>query len=85
MSLIKPLKKDDFEVYHYIKKGNSALKEGILSFSLNKNKYELLEKIYFSPCILDVPNATKKNTLDKVLIQIKDLDEIDYSSINWDI
>ena len=45
----------------------------------------MLEKIYFSPWILDVPNATKKNTLDKVLIQIKDLNEIDYSSINWDI
>ena len=48
-------------------------------------KGRLLEKIYFYLCILDVPNATKENTLDEVLIQIKDLDGIDYSSINWDI
>ena len=34
MSLIKPLKKDDFKVYHYIKKGNTALE---VFFSLNKN------------------------------------------------
>lgn len=142
------------KLYHYITKGNNALKKGILSFACNPdadlryyfkrtgsktthkeicewmescfvgrsrairafsepikwtdksihclkdfidnadqfeidisamNKDGLIEAVYVSPSILDIPNITEEQGMDEILQKLNSIEDIDYTPIDWSI
>lgn len=45
----------------------------------------LLEKVYVSPPVTDVPELSRQNPNDEILLEIKGIDEIDFSPVDWSI
>lgn len=45
----------------------------------------LLEDIYVSPSVLDIPNVTQDNCLDEILIHLNTINEIDMTPIDWTV
>ena len=141
-------------LYHYITKGNDALKRGILSFAKNPNadlhyyykrtggktnhreicdwmescfagrsraircfsepiqwtarsisclkdftdntdkfaidisamdKDGLIEAVYISPSVLDMPDLKEEQYCDEILIKLNGIEDIDYSPIDWSV
>ena len=49
------------------------------------NEDGLIEAVYVSPSILDIPNIKEKYGMDEVLEKLKGIDDIDYTPIDWSV
>lgn len=49
------------------------------------DKDGLIEAVYVSPSILDVPNIKEEEDMDEILYKINGIDDIDYSPIDWSV
>ncbi len=49
------------------------------------NNDGLLEAVYLSPSVMDIPNVTDNGKFDEILQKLPDLSHIDYTPIDWQI
>ncbi len=49
------------------------------------NRDGLIEAIYVSPSVLDVPGLTEQQNCDEVLQKLSGIEDIDFSPIDWSI
>lgn len=45
----------------------------------------LLEDVYVSPSVLDIPNVTQDHCLDEILTHLNTINEIDMAPIDWTV
>ncbi|MBR2300320.1 MAG: hypothetical protein IJ870_07120 [Alphaproteobacteria bacterium] len=49
------------------------------------DKDGLIEAVYISPSVLDLPNVNEEQCIDEILQKIKGIKEIDCSPIDWNV
>ena len=49
------------------------------------NKDGLIEAVYVSPAVADIPGIEEKPGMDEVLYKLNSIEDIDYSPIDWSV
>ena len=49
------------------------------------NKDGLIEAVYVSPAVSDIPGIEEKKGMDEVLQKLEGIDDIDYTPIDWNV
>lgn len=49
------------------------------------DKEGLIEAVYVSPSILDIPNIEEKPGMDEILKKLNGIEDIDYTPIDWSV
>ena len=58
----------------------------LFSIDVNALKQDgLIDAVYVSPSVLDMPELNEELNCDEVLLKLSDIDEIDYTPVDWSV